>query len=86
MAAYGFRSFNIGGTERPEAVQAGAVAADFFPLLRVKPMLGRTFTSDEDQPGQGHVVVLGYNLWRDHFGSDRNLFHRRRHAENVTVS
>ena len=76
MAAYGFRSFTIGGTERPEAVQAGAVASDFFPLLRVKPLLGRAFTPDEDQPGQGHVVVLGYNFWRDHFASDRNIVGR----------
>jgi predicted permease len=76
MAAYGFRSFTMGGTERPEAVQAGAIASDFFPLLRVKPLLGRTFTPDEDQPGQGHVVVLGYNFWRDHFASDRNIVGR----------
>ena len=73
MAAYGFRSFTVGGTERPEAIQAGTVAPDFFPLLRVQPLLGRTFTPDEDQPGQGHVVVLGYNFWRDHFASDRNV-------------
>jgi len=73
MAAYGFRSFTVGGTERPEAVQAGSVASDFFPLLRVQPLLGRTFTPDEDQPGPGHVVVLGYNFWRDHFASDPNI-------------
>jgi len=76
IAAYGFRSFTVGGTERPEAVQAGSVALDFFPLLRVQPLLGRTFTPDEDQPGAGHVVVLGYNFWRDHFASDRNIVGR----------
>jgi len=76
MAAYGFRAFTIGGTERPEAIQAGAVASDFFPLLRVQPLLGRTFAPEEDQPGQGHVVVLGYNFWRDHFASDRNIVGR----------
>src|SRR5689334_13552807 len=73
MAAYGFRSFTVGGSDRPEAIQAGTVASDFFPLLRVQPLLGRTFTADEDRPGQGHVVILGYNLWRDHFASDRNI-------------
>src|SRR5262252_8975476 len=86
MAAYGFRAFTIGGTERPEAVQAGAVAADFFPLLRVQPMLGRTFTPDEDQPGQGHVVVLGYNFWRDHFASDRNIVGRSLVIDGETYS
>ena len=76
MAAYGFRSFTVGGKERPEAVQAAAVAPDFFALLRVAPLLGRTFTPDEDRPGEGHVVVLGYNFWRDHFASDRNIVGR----------
>ena len=76
MAAYGFRSFTVGGKERPEAIQAAAVASDFFALLRVAPLLGRTFTPDEDRPGEGHVVVLGYNFWRDHFASDRNILGR----------
>jgi len=76
MAAYGFRSFTVGGKERPEAIQAAAVASDFFALLRVAPVLGRTFTPDEDRPGEGHVVVLGYNFWRDHFASDRNIVGR----------
>jgi len=73
MAAYGFRAFTVGGKEHPEAIQAGAVASDFFPLLRVRPLLGRTFTSDEDRPGEDHVVVLGYHFWRDHFASDPNI-------------
>jgi len=76
MAAYGFRSFTVGGKERPEAIQAAAVASDFFPLLRVQPLLGRTFAPDEDRPGQGHVVVLSYNFWGDHFASDRNVVGR----------
>src|SRR5690242_12961825 len=71
MAAYGFRAFTVGGKEQPEAVQAAAVASNFFPLLRVRPLWGRTFTADEDRPGKGHVVALGYSFWRDHFASDR---------------
>jgi putative ABC transport system permease protein len=86
MAAYGFRSFTVGGAERPEAVQAASIASDFFPLLRVHPMLGRTFTPDEDQPGQGHVVVLGYNFWRDHFASDRNIVGRNVVIDGETYS
>src|SRR5215468_7545669 len=76
MAAYGFRSFTIVGKERPEAIRAAAVASDFFAILRVAPLLGRAFTPDEDRPGEGHVVVLGYNFWRDHFASDRNIVGR----------
>jgi putative ABC transport system permease protein len=86
MAAYGFRAFTVGGKERPEAIQAAAVAPDFFPLLRVQPMLGRTFAPEEDQPGQGHVVVLGYNFWRDHFASDRNIVGRSVVIDDETYS
>lgn len=80
MAAYGFSSFTIGGKERPEAVQAATVAPDFFSLLRVHPLLGRTFSPDEDRPGQNHVVLLGYKFWRDHFASDPAIVGR-----NVTL-
>jgi putative ABC transport system permease protein len=86
MAAYGFRSFTVGGTDRPEAIQAGTVASDFYPLLRVQPLLGRTFTPDEDRPGEGHVVVLGYNFWRDHFASDRNVVGRNILLDGETYS
>ena len=86
MAAYGFRSFTVGGKERPEAIQAAAVASDFFPLLRTQPLLGRTFAPDEDRPGQGHVVVLGYNLWRDHFASDQGIVGRSILLDGETYS
>src|SRR5580658_7701295 len=70
MAAYGGANFNVGGQERPEAIQAARVAPEFFSILRVRPILGRTFTPDEDRPGHGHVVVLGNALWRDRLGAD----------------
>jgi len=69
MAAYGFESFNVGG-ERPEAIRGSSVAPGFFSILRMQPVLGRTFSPDEDRPGQGNVVMLGNKLWRDHFASD----------------
>src|SRR6185436_8720968 len=44
----------------PERVLGAAVSADYFPLLRVKPVLGRVFTRDEDKPGAPLVIVLSY--------------------------
>src|SRR6266576_2029264 len=76
MAAYGGARFNIGGKERPEAIQAAPVAPGFFSILRVPPLLGRTFSPEEDRPGQGHVAVLGHTLWRDHFGADPGIVGR----------
>src|SRR6267378_559249 len=76
MAAYGFHSFTFGGKDRPEAIQGATVAPDFFALLRVHPFLGRTFSPDENRPGQGHVVLLGYKFWRDHLASDPSIVGR----------
>jgi predicted permease len=70
MAAFGGARFNVGGKERPEAIQAAPVAPGFFSILRVQPILGRGFTPDDDRPGQGHVVVLGNALWRERHGAD----------------
>jgi putative ABC transport system permease protein len=81
MAAYGFRSFTVGGGQRPEAIRGAAVAPDLFSILRVQPVLGRTFSPEEDRPGQGNVVILGNKLWRDHFASDPSIVGR-----NVTLN
>ncbi len=76
MAAYGFHSFTFGGKDRPEAIQGATVAPDFFALFRIHPFLGRTFSPDENRPGQGHFVLLGYKFWRDHFASDPSIVGR----------
>lgn len=60
----------------PERLLGAAVTADYFPLLRVKPVLGRVFTRDEDKPGASQVIVLSYSLWQRRFGGDPNIIGR----------
>jgi len=60
----------------PERVLGAAVSADYFPLLRAKPVLGRVFTRDEDKPGAQSVIVISYSLWQRRFGGDRNIIGR----------
>ena len=60
----------------PERVLGAAVSADYFPLLRAKPLLGRFFTRDEDKPGANAVIVLSYGLWQRRFGGDPNILGR----------
>lgn len=51
-------------------VNGAVVSANLFPLLGVRPALGRFFSEEEDRvPDRDHVAVLGYELWRDSFGS-----------------
>ena len=71
VAAMDRRSFNLTGDGEPEKVEANGVTANFFPLLGVKPALGRTFSTEEDQPGATRVVVMNYNLWQQRYGGDQ---------------
>ena len=73
MAIYTGSSLNLTGREQPEALQGAAVSADFFSTLQVQPMLGRTFTPDEDQQGKNHAVILTYGLWKSRFAANPNI-------------
>jgi len=74
MAAYGGDGqFNLTGADRPERVTGTAATADLFPLLGVSPLLGRTFSPEEEEPGRDRVVILSYGLWKERFDADRSI-------------
>jgi putative ABC transport system permease protein len=76
MAASHVTSFNLTGDGEPERVSAYSVTANFFPLLGVQPLLGRSFLTDEDRPGASKVAVLSYSLWQSRYGADRSILNR----------
>jgi putative ABC transport system permease protein len=53
--------------DAPERVPALRVPSDFFPLLGVMPVAGRTFGRDTEQPGRGDVILISYNVWQRRF-------------------
>src|SRR5215468_5026950 len=67
MAAYDFGSvsMNLGTGERPNPVNGLHVTADFFKVFGVSPILGRTFSAQEDTPNAGRFAVLTSNLWKN---------------------
>ncbi|HKR12251.1 MAG TPA: ABC transporter permease [Pyrinomonadaceae bacterium] len=73
MAAIADESFNLTGAGDPERLEGRRVSVNLFPLLGIDPQLGRTFTSDEDQPGSNRVAVLSYGLWQRRFGGDNTI-------------
>ncbi len=76
IAAQDNRSFNLTGDGEPEKVDAFGVTANFFPLLGVKPVLGRTFLPEEDKPQATNVVVISNSLWQKRYGGDQNIIGR----------
>lgn len=69
----GSETFNLVLRAGTVKVQAGYNSASLFTTLGTKPLLGRTFFPEEDQKGGNRVAVLGYGLWRRHFGGDSNI-------------
>jgi len=71
IAPIEFRNFTLISADRaPEQVTASRVSADYFPLLGVRPLIGRVFSADEDEAGRGNVVVLSDRFWRERFAGD----------------
>jgi putative ABC transport system permease protein len=73
VAAYAISGMNLTGIPKPERLQAAKVTGDFFKVLGVDPMMGRSFVPEEDVPGKNHVCVLSYGFWQRHFSSDPNV-------------
>jgi predicted permease len=75
MGVYGNKHFDLSGTGTPERVTGARASASVFPLLGVSPILGRTYTEQEDQSGQA-LVVLSYGLWQQTYGADPSILGR----------
>jgi putative ABC transport system permease protein len=85
MAAYRTESFTLTGQGDPAHIEGAVVSAELFPLLRVQPLLGRTFLPEEDTPGAGPTglaVILSHGLWRQHFGADPAIVGRTIDLDN----
>ena len=63
--------------DNPERVRATSVQANVFPILGVKPILGRNFSAEEDRPNGPNVVILGHGLWERRFSGDPSVIGRK---------
>jgi putative ABC transport system permease protein len=73
LAIFTGDGFNLTGAGDPTAIAALRVSADFFSVLDVTALLGRTFSAGEDQVGDNPIVVLNAGLWKRRFGSDPEI-------------
>jgi predicted permease len=73
LGAFVSMAFNLSEGDRSERISGERITANLPDLLGVAPVLGRTFTSQEDTAGNDHVILLGYNLWKRQFSGSANV-------------
>jgi predicted permease len=78
IGIYGNSIFDLAGDPNttPQSLYGLHMNADLFPVLGVKPMLGRNVLPEEDQPGHPEVMILSYGLWVRRFHADRSIVGR----------
>src|SRR5216684_2497699 len=73
MVAYQNDNVVLTGRGEPERLRLRRITAGFFPTLRVKPILGRELTPEDDKVGAARVVLLGEGFWERRFGKDPSI-------------
>jgi len=73
LGALFYANVNLTGVAEPERIQSVVVTTNLFQVLGVQPMVGRSFSPEEEKPGSPRVVILSHGLWQQRFGSDPNL-------------
>ncbi len=72
MAVYAFSSFTLLNKNEPTRLIGVKISGELFSVLSVKPMIGRPFGVEDDQPGS-RVVALSHRTWQSRFGADPDL-------------
>ncbi len=74
LIAHQVLAMNLGRGDKPERVRGAVVSGNYFEVLGVKALIGRTFAPEEDRTPNSHpVAVIGYGLWQRRFGSDPHV-------------
>jgi putative ABC transport system permease protein len=82
IAATRGSAVNVTGDGAPELIIGRGVTPNFFPVLGVSPVAGRTFTDDENRAG-AKVVVISYGLWQRRYGGDRTIVGKQLRLDTV---
>ena len=71
--AFRYRSATVGGEGDAEQLWGAELTPSMFTTLQVQPVMGRTFTRDEELPGKPGVVLLSHGLWQRRFGGNPSV-------------
>lgn len=81
VAGFSGAEVTLGDSVSARRIRVLETTASLFPLLGVRPLLGRTFSPEEDQPGAPLVAVLSYAMWQAEFGGDPGVV-----GKSMTIS
>jgi putative ABC transport system permease protein len=84
LALYRWWSANLTGIDPPERIQGFLVTANFLDTTGMKPIMGRTFLAEENQPGKDAVAVITHSLWQRRFGGDPNILNKTITINSIT--
>jgi putative ABC transport system permease protein len=73
LAAYAWTFNFLVLDEGSESLQGMPVTKDYFRVMGLQPVLGRTFTESEGRPGSAPVIIISYELWQRKFNGDPNI-------------
>src|SRR5262249_39488253 len=77
---------SVSGGQQPTRTMVALVSRDFFDVLRVQPIRGRTFSPDEQRPGAPSVAWVRYGYWKEHLGANTDLSSLRLTVDNRPTS
>ena len=86
IAAYTGGGTILNGNGTSERVFAPLVSANFFSVLGVQPIKGRTFQAGEDKQGGPQLAVVTYSFWQSHFGGAENIVGQQLNLAGQTYS
>jgi putative ABC transport system permease protein len=84
LVGYGFTNFTLTGLGDPEMIGVSRVTEGLMATFRVAPVLGRDIRRDEFGQNAATVVVLSNTMWRDRFGSDRDVIGKSIQLDGVS--
>lgn len=86
MAMYSGGDFTLVGRGEPERLKGATPTIDFFNVLGVAPLLGRTFLEEEHIPGRNLVTILSYAFWQRRFAGDSTIVGQALNLNNIPTT
>jgi predicted permease len=85
-SAFSTSEMNLNSGRDALRVRVSETSANFFPMLGTEPVVGRTFASDEDKPGQNNVAVISHRLWQQSYGGEAAALGSTVHLNGIALT